>query len=230
MHCTMTVRHADPRSSATVMSLRPAPFRKPVSNSSCHLEEHPARHAVQQQGVVFPGPPARKKASRVMPDDNQVDLQRIGEVRNLINGIASRKMARCSDVPLTELVHAPVPGRTAAHEHKRPPPRSDMSGSNPRCRVTGQSRGHRLRIWMNRMKRMTNNSAIKTRRAKNNFASIDSNDDNPRYLEEAPSSKVSPEQGDSMQPLSRSDTKQVGTIVEGNHHTKITAEEIYPTY
>jgi len=102
----MTVRHADPRSSATVMSLRPAPFRKPVSNSSCHLEEHPARHAVQQQGVVFPGPPARKKTFRVMPDDNQVDLQGIGEARNLINGIASRKMACCDDVPLTELVHA----------------------------------------------------------------------------------------------------------------------------
>ncbi|QIE27637.1 hypothetical protein SBC1_57510 (plasmid) [Caballeronia sp. SBC1] len=41
-----------------------------------------------------------------MPDDNQVDLQGIGEARNLINGIASRKMSRCGDVPLTDLVHS----------------------------------------------------------------------------------------------------------------------------
>src|SRR5476649_2178147 len=84
------------------------PDHRPMESTlpSGHLEENPARHAVQQQRMVFPGPPARKKSFRVMPDDNQVHLQGIGKAWNLINGIASREVARGVDVPLPELVHA----------------------------------------------------------------------------------------------------------------------------
>lgn len=52
-----------------------APIRIHARPSGGHFEQDAARYAVEQQCVVFSCPPARKKTLRVMPNDDQVDLQ-----------------------------------------------------------------------------------------------------------------------------------------------------------
>lgn len=53
-------------------------LRLPIKHpnlSGGHLEQDAARYALEQQCVVLPCPPARKKTVRMMPDDDQVNPQ-----------------------------------------------------------------------------------------------------------------------------------------------------------